>query len=73
VNTYVFNAVESTSTALVFDSESVENMASGARARETFEVYSSDEFIETFEVAEPGKALDLYSRTRFTRVGRAAG
>jgi len=73
VNTYVFNPAESTSTALVFDSESFENLDSGFRARETYEVYSSDEFIETFEVAEPGKPLDLYSRTRFTRVGRATG
>jgi hypothetical protein len=73
VNTYVFNPAESTPNTLVFDSESFENIAPGFRARETYEVYSSDEFIETFEVAEPGKALDLYSRTRFTRVGRAGG
>jgi hypothetical protein len=73
VNTYVFNGAESTSTVLVFDSESFENLDAGFKARETYEVYSSDEFVETFEVAEPGKALDLYSRTRFTRVGRAAG
>ena len=73
VNTYVFNAAESTPTALVFDAESLENLDSGFRARETYEMYSNDEFVETFEVAEPGKPLDLYSRTRFTRVGRAAG
>jgi hypothetical protein len=73
VNTYVLNSKESTGNVLVFDSESFENLDAGFRARETYEVYSSDEFIETFEVAEPGKPLDLYSRTRFTRVGRATG
>jgi hypothetical protein len=73
VNTYVLNPAESTGNVLVFDSESFENLDSGYKARETYEVYSSDEFIETFEVAEPGKRFDLYSRTRFTRVGRAAG
>jgi hypothetical protein len=73
VNTYVLNTAESTGNVLVFDGESFENLEPGSRARETYEVYSSDEFIETFEVAEPGKALDLHSRTRFTRVGRAAG
>jgi hypothetical protein len=73
VNTYAFNAAESTPTVLVFDSESFENLGGGFRARETYEIYSSDEFVETFEVAEPGKPLDLYSRTRFTRVGRASG
>jgi hypothetical protein len=73
VNTYTLNAAESTATVLVFDSESFENLDAGFRARETYEVYSSDEFVETFEVAEPDKPLDLYSRTRFTRVGRATG
>jgi hypothetical protein len=73
VNTYVFNAAESSATVLVFDSEAFENLDGGFKARETYEIYSSDEFVETFEVAEPGKKLDLYSRTRFTRVGRAAG
>jgi hypothetical protein len=73
VNTYVLNATESVGNVLVFDSESFENLDSGFKARETYEVYSSDEFIETFEVAEPGKRLDLYSRTRFTRIGRATG
>lgn len=73
VNTYVLNVTESVGNVLVFDSESFENLDSGFKARETYEVYSSDEFIETFEVAEPGKRLDLYSRTRFTRIGRATG
>jgi hypothetical protein len=73
VNTYVLNAAESTGNLLVFDSESFENLDTGFKARETYEIYSSDEFVETFEVAEPGKPLDLYSRTRFTRIGRAIG
>jgi hypothetical protein len=73
VNVYVLNEKESAGNVLVFDSENFENHDTGFRARETYEVYSSDEFIETFEVAEPGKQLDLYSRTRFTRVGRATG
>lgn len=73
VNTYVLNPAESTANVLVFDSESFENLDPAYKARETYEIYSSDEFIETFEVAEPGKPFDLYSRTRFTRVGRAAG
>jgi len=73
VYTYVLNAAESSGNVLVFDSEAIESRDPGFRARETYEVYSSDEFIETVEVAEPGKRLDLYSRTRFTRIGRAAG
>ena len=73
VNTYVLNSGESSAKVLVFDSESIENLGPAFKARETYEIYSSDEFIESFEVAEPGKPFDLYSRTRFTRVGRATG
>lgn len=73
VNTYTLNTAESTSVLLVFDSENFENLDSSFRARETYEIFSSDEFVETFEVAEPGKTLETYSRTRFTRVGRATG
>lgn len=73
VDVYVLNARESTGNVLVFDGESFENRDAGFRARETYEVYSSDEFIETVEVAEPGRPLDLHSRARFTRVGRATG
>jgi hypothetical protein len=71
--TYTFNAAESSGTVLVFDSESVDGLERGARARETWEIYSSDEFVATFEIATTGKPLDLRSRTRFTRVGRATG
>lgn len=73
VNTYAFNAAESSANVLVFDSESFENLDAAYGARETYELSSNDEFVETFEVAEPGKPLETYSRTRFTRVGRAAG
>jgi hypothetical protein len=40
------------------------------RARETYDLISSDEFIETFEIGAPGKPLHVYSRNHFKRVGR---
>jgi hypothetical protein len=73
VDTYVLDPAQSSTNLLVFDGERFENLDSGTRARETYEIYSSDEFVETFEVAEPGKPLELQTRTRFTRVGRATG
>jgi hypothetical protein len=73
VATYVLDAAQSSANLLVFDGERFENLAAGSRARETYEIYSSDEFVETFEVAQPGKPLELQTRTRFTRVGRATG
>jgi hypothetical protein len=71
VNTYALTS--SSGTLAVFDSESFENLDSAWKARETYEILSSDEFIETFELSAPGKPYEIYSRTRFTRVGRATG
>lgn len=68
VNQYIVTKAESTPTKLVFDSERFENYDNTARARETYEVISADEFIETFELGEPGKPLQVYSRNHFKRV-----
>jgi len=67
VNLYALNAAVSTATRLVFESVGFENLGAEWRARETYEVLSNDEFIETFELAEPGKEFQLYSRNHFKR------
>ncbi len=67
VNQYVVNKAESTPKKLVFDSERFENYDNNARARETYEVISADEFIETFELGDRGKPLEVYTRTHFKR------
>lgn len=67
VNQYVMNAGESRAGHVVFDSERFENLDAGWRARETYDIASPDAFTETFEVADPGKPLEVYSRTAFTR------
>jgi hypothetical protein len=67
VNQYVVNKAESTPKKLVFDSERFENYDNSARARETYDIVSADEFIETFELGDPGKPLESYSRTHFKR------
>ncbi len=51
----------------VFVSERFENLSDGWRARETYEVLGPDEFVETFEVAPPGKEFEVYSVNRFLR------
>jgi hypothetical protein len=53
---------------IVFVSESIENIPNGWRARETYRVLGPDEFIERFDLAEPGKDFELYSETRFQRI-----
>jgi hypothetical protein len=64
---YVFKFAESTPQKLVFASESFENFDNSWRSRETYEIVSNDEFIETFELAPPGKPFELYSRAHFKR------
>jgi hypothetical protein len=54
--------------AVVFSSESIENLPAGWRARETYTRISDDEIEEVFELAEPGKEFALYSKSRLKRV-----
>ena len=45
----------------------LENIPAGFRARETYRFENPDTFVEVFEMAEPGKYFEVYSRTRFSR------
>jgi hypothetical protein len=67
VNQYAQDA-DGAAGELVFLSEAIENIPPGYRARETYVAQGPDAFDEIFEIAEPGKAFEVYSRTRFTRV-----
>lgn len=58
----------STPKRLVFESVTFENFSNDWKSRETYDVISDDEFIETFELAAPGKEFELYSRSHFKRV-----
>lgn len=58
----------STVDRVVFISESIENIPAGFRARETYVFSGSDQFEEIFQIAEPGKDFEVYSRSRLTRV-----
>lgn len=52
---------------LVMESESIENIPAGFRARETYIFHGADAFEEIFEIAEPGAEFQRYSHNRFTR------
>jgi hypothetical protein len=67
VNTYLEEGESSTS-RIVFASETIENIPAGFRARETYLIQGTDAFEEVFEIAEPNKPFEVYSRTRFTRM-----
>jgi len=65
VNQYV--AEPARDGVLSFQSEAIENIAAGYRARETYTIKGLDEFVERFELAEPGKDFELYTETHFKR------
>jgi hypothetical protein len=67
VNTYVQEA-NNDPKKLVFNSEAIENIAPGWRARETYFLLNDQEFIERFELAESGKEFAVYSEARLKRV-----
>jgi hypothetical protein len=64
---YVWDTA-STGSRVVMASEAIENIPKGYRARETYVQVSADEFEEIFEMAEPGKDFQVYSRTRLKRI-----
>jgi hypothetical protein len=47
---------------VVFNSESLENIPPGWRARETWRITGADSLVEVFELAEPGKDFSVYPR-----------
>lgn len=57
VNRYAMTSSSADGKTIVFTSESIENIPAGYRARETYKIMGTDEFIEVFEIAEPGKAF----------------
>jgi hypothetical protein len=68
VNLYALNQAASSPVLLIFESESFENFDNSWKAKETYEIISNSEFIETFELASPGQAFEVYSRNHFKRV-----
>lgn len=68
VNQFVSSTADFVSDQLVVDSEALENLPAGYRARETYRFGSADAFEEIFEIAEPGSdAYQVYSHNRFLR------
>jgi hypothetical protein len=51
----------------VFVSFEIENIPVGWRAREVYQIVSDDEYVETFEMAAPGKDFTVYSKATMKR------
>jgi hypothetical protein len=68
VNQYIATTPALVDGTIVFTSEAIENIPAGWRARETYVRLGPDELEELFELAEPGKDFEPYSRAKLTRV-----
>ena len=67
VNQFVTTSVSEDGKTITFTSESIENIPAGWRARETYKLIGTDEFVEIFDLAEPGKDFEKYSENRYRR------
>jgi hypothetical protein len=66
VNLFIMSSTSDGKT-FTFTSESIENIPAGWRARETYKLLNADEFIEVFELAEPGKDFEVYVTNNYRR------
>lgn len=68
VNQYKIESISPDRKTIVFISESIENIPSGFRAKETYQFVNENEFTETFELAEPGKEFEVYSKATLKKL-----
>ncbi len=68
VNQFKIESISPDGKTIVFISESIENIPAGYRAKESYQIVSENEFIETFELAEPGKDFEVYSKAVLKRL-----
>ena len=68
VNQYILETISPDLKSFSFISENIENISSGWRAKESYKFITTDEFIETFELAEPGKDFMIYTQCHLMRV-----
>jgi hypothetical protein len=67
INQYKLDSISKDGKTIVFTSEAIENIPAGWRARETYQLINENEFIETFELAEPDKPFEVYSKATMKR------
>lgn len=60
VNEYILDVISGDGKSLEFVTTRIENIPIGWRAKERYRVVSSDEFVETFTLAAPGKDFEVY-------------
>lgn len=67
VNQYVLTKTSEDGRELVFETEAIENIPPGFRARTTFVIENENEYRSVFELAPPGADYSVYSENRLRR------
>ncbi len=70
VNQFEAASISKDGPTMVFVSTTIENIAPGWRARETYQILNDNEFVEVFALAEPNHDFNTYSETHFRRATR---
>ena len=70
VNQFKIESISRDGKTIVFITESIENIPNGFRAKETYQIVNENEFLETFELAEPGKDFELYAKAILKRLSK---
>ena len=65
---YRLESLSADKKTIVFISENIENIPTGYRAKETYQIVNDSEITEVFELAGPGKDFELYSRATLKRI-----
>ena len=67
VNQYKLESISTDGREIVFVSEAIENILSGWRAKERYQILGKDEFTETFELAPPDESFEIYTSVTLHR------
>jgi hypothetical protein len=67
VNEYKLDILSADRKTYIFISFEIENIPPGWRARETYRIIDENQYIETFELAPPGKDFEIYSKATMKR------
>ena len=68
VNRYIIDSLSTDKQTLIFETEHMENMPDGWKARITIKILTDDEFLEYFDLAAPDKEFGCYIENRFKRM-----
>ena len=70
VNQYKLDSISPDGKTIVFVSEALENIPTGWRAKETYQLTAANEFMETFELAPPYGKYSVYTKAVLKRIGQ---